>query len=182
MNAKPAALIVIDVQQAFDNPAWGRNNPGLEANLQALLETWRSNDWPIVLVRHDSVMEGSSLAPGHPGNAFKAGIDGKHDLLVTKSVNSAFYGTPNLEDWLRANEIAKVVITGIQTNYCCETTARMAGNLGFETIFAIDATATLPKETAFGLMSADELYRTTAINLDGEFATVLTTQQVLERL
>ena len=182
MNAKPAALIVIDVQQAFDNPAWGRNNPQLEVNLQVLLDTWRSNDWPVVLVRHDSVMEGSPLAPGQPGNAFKAGIDGKHNLLVTKSVNSAFYGTPDLEAWLRANQISSVVITGIQTNYCCETTARMAGNLGFETIFAIDATATFPKETEFGLASADELYRATAINLDGEFATVLTTQQVLDRL
>jgi nicotinamidase-related amidase len=75
-----------------------------------------------------------------------------------------------------------VVITGIQTNYCCETTARMAGNLGFETIFAIDATATFPKETEYGVLSADELYRATAINLDGEFAQVLTTQQVLDSL
>ena len=183
MNEKHPALIVIDVQKGFENPAWGeRNNPAAEANIQSLLEGWRAAEAPVVLVRHDSIVPGSVLAPGQPGNEFMPGIDGSHDLLVSKSVNSAFYGTPNLEEWLRKNSISDVVICGLITNHCCETTARMAGNLGFETHFVLDATATFSRETKFGSASAEELWRATAISIDGEFATVVDTPTALRLL
>ena len=69
----PCALIVVDVQQGFDEPEWGqRNNPGCEANIGSLLDRWRAKRWPIVYVRHDSLLSGSPLAPGQPGNGFKA--------------------------------------------------------------------------------------------------------------
>ena len=183
MHKNLPALVVIDVQMGFENPAWGeRNNPQAEDNIQSLLEGWRAAGAPVVLVRHDSVVPGSVLAAGQPGNEFKPGIDGAHDLLVTKSVNSAFYGTPNLEEWLRKNAISGVVICGLITNHCCETTARMAGNLGFETYFVLDATATFPRETKFGTATADELWRATAISIDGEFATVVDTPTALQLL
>lgn len=176
------ALIVVDVQQGFDSPRWGvRNNPACEDNIRALLAHWRSQGQPVVLVRHDSAEPESLLRPGQPGNDFKPGIDGLHDLLVTKSVNSAFIGNPDLAPWLRAEGIDTVTICGITTNHCCETTARMAGNRGFETYFVIDATHTFgrPAVGAYAALDADTLAHATAVNLHGEFATVLTTAEAL---
>lgn len=107
------------------------------------------------------------------------GIAGKHDLQISKTVNSAFYGTPNLEDWLKKEAINSVVICGITTNHCCETTARMAGNLGFEVFFVLDATRTFDfKDVEGQLVKAEEMARITGANLQGEFAQVVRTNQL----
>jgi nicotinamidase-related amidase len=176
-----AALVLIDVQRGFDDPSWGtRNNAACEANIAALLSHWRSRKAPVVFVRHDSSQPGSPLAPGTWGNAFKDVITGEPDLLVTKRVNSAFYGEPDLHGWLKRSGIDRLVIAGITTNHCCETTARMAGNLGYETFFALDATHTFDRRGPGGrMLSADELAEATATNLDGEFATVVSTRGAL---
>jgi nicotinamidase-related amidase len=177
-----SALIVVDVQRAFDDADfWGtRNNPACEDNVAALIEAFRRRGDAIVFVRHDSGEPGSPLAPGGPGNAFKDCVTGEPDLLVAKSVNSAFLGDPPLEPWLRERGIGTVAVCGIQTNMCCETTARMGGNLGFDVRFALDATHTfdLPAYGG-GTIPADELARVTASNLDGEFATVCATRDLL---
>lgn len=174
-------MLLIDVQRGFDDPRWGvRNNSACEQNIARLLELWRSRGRPIVFVRHDSMESGSPLAPGRDGNDFKGIVTGSPDLLVVKHVNSAFYGEPDLDAWLRNAGIQSVVIAGITTNHCCETTARMAGNLGYRTFFAIDATHTFDRRHPDGrVMSADLLADVTATNLAGEFATVVTTHELL---
>ncbi|MFD4422640.1 cysteine hydrolase family protein [Agromyces sp. NPDC058484] len=178
-----AALIVIDVQQGFDDPAWGeRDNPDAEANIGRLITAWSDASRPIVLVRHDSRSPGSSLAPDAPGNALKdVAADAPHDLFVTKQVNSAFYGEPDLHAWLAARGIRQLVICGIQTNMCVETTARMGGNLGYDVTVSLDATHTFDLEGPGGLrLTAAELARATAVNLaGGGFARVATTDDVL---
>jgi nicotinamidase-related amidase len=179
--AENAALALIDVQHGFDDPVWGtRNNPQCEANIATLLSHWRQRSRPVVLVRHDSTEPGSPLAAGTPGNAFKDVISGDPDLLVVKSVNSAFYGAPDLHAWLQRSGVDTLVIAGITTNHCCETTARMAGNLGYDTLFALDATHTFERRAPDGqILSAETLATATATNLHGEFATVLSTQELL---
>lgn len=176
-----AALVVIDVQQGFFDPSWGRSaNLECEDNIRALLAAWRSSEDPVVLVRHDSVNPGSPLRAGQTGNDFMTGIDGPHDLLVVKSVNSAFYGNPDLDAWLRERGITELVIAGITTNHCCETTARMAGNLGYRVSFVLDATRTFDRMGPDGhVVKAEELMRTTATNLHSEFADVTSTARVL---
>ena len=178
-----AALIVIDVQQGFDDPSWGaRDNPDAEQNIGRLIAAWADAARPIVLVRHDSNESASPLAAGSPGNALKDSVaDAPHDLFVTKQVNSAFYGEPDLHAWLQARGIRQLVITGIQTNMCVETTARMAGNLGYEVTVPLDATHTFDLEGPGGIrLTAAELARATAANLDGGgFARVVTTDDVL---
>ena len=73
-----------------------------------------------------------------------------------------------------------MVICGVQTNFCCETTARMAGNLGYDTYFVLDATHTFDLTGIDGVViPAEELARTTAANLHGEFATVVRTDDVV---
>lgn len=175
------ALIVIDLQEGFTDPAWGPlNNPECESNVGALIGAWRQAGRPIVYVRHDSVEPGSPLGPDHPGNALKEVVSGEPDLLVTKNVNSAFYGDPDLHQWLQSRGVTGVAVTGLQTNLCCETTARMAGNLGYDTLFVLDATATfdLPARGG-GTISADELARVTASNLQDEFADVVMTADLI---
>lgn len=176
-----SALVVIDVQQGFDDPRWGHgDNPDCEDNVGRLIAAWRATGWPVVYVRHDSGEPDSPLRPGQPGNAFKPVVSGEPDLLVTKQVNSAFYGEPALEPWLRQRGIGGLVICGITTNHCCETTARMAGNLGFETIFALDATRTFDRVGPDGrLVPAAELRQATAANLHGEFASVAATAEIV---
>ncbi len=181
-----SALIVIDVQQGFDDASWGpRNNPACEDNVGTLAAAFASAGAPIVLVRHDSTSPGSPLHPDRPGNAFKAvlaGVDAT--LLVSKHVHSAFHGDTDLDGWLREHGIAQVVVCGIQTNRCCETTARVAGDLGYDVRFVLDATHTFDEPAADGAepLVADLLARVTAANLDGHFGRVVATEDVVSGL
>ncbi|MGW0392203.1 cysteine hydrolase family protein [Streptomyces sp. NPDC003042] len=179
-----SALLVVDVQQGFDDTSfWGpRNNPAAEENIAALMDAWQATGRPVVLVRHAS-RPGSPLAPDQPGHAFKDLVEARRheSLLITKTVNSAFYGTPDLADWLTAQGIGQLVVAGIQTNMCVETTARMAGNLGYGVLVPLDATHTFDLTGPAGLaLTADELTAATAVNLQGGgFARVVTTPQLL---
>jgi nicotinamidase-related amidase len=177
------ALIVIDVQKAFDEPGWGpRNNPDCEANVARLIDDFRARGEAVVFVRHDSTEPGSTLSPDHPGNAFKPEVTGEPDVLVTKNVNSAFIGEPDLDGWLTERGIDRIAICGITTNHCCETTARMGGNLGYDVAFVLDATAAFDMTGPDGdTFDADTVSRVTAANLDGEFATVVKTDAYLKR-
>ena len=177
------ALLVVDVQQAFHDPAFGRrNNPDCEQNVATLIDDFRRRGEAVVFVRHDSDEEGSPLAPGTPGNAFQDVVSGEPDLLVAKRVNSAFIGAPDLDGWLRERGIDRIAVCGIQTNHCCETTARHGGNLGYDVRFVIDATHTFDRAGPDGeIFDAETLARVTAANLHGEFATVVRTAEYVER-
>ncbi|MEU0525446.1 cysteine hydrolase family protein [Streptomyces niveus] len=189
--AENAALVVIDVQQGFEEVEyWGvRNNPEADGNIAALIDAWQASGRPVVFTRHDSTTPGSPLRPGYEGNGFKEYVERRRgkgaagsELLVVKSVNSAFYGTPDLGAWLKAAGIGQLVVAGIQTNMCAETTSRMAGNLGYEVFFAFDATYTFGQEGPWGWeLSAQELARATAVSLHGGgFAKVVTTEEVVK--
>ncbi len=177
------ALVLVDVQAGFDDAAyWGRRNNGAcETHIATLLDVWRARGRAVVFVRHDSAERDSPLRPGQAGNDFKPAVAGTPDLLVSKSVNSAFHGSPDLDGWLRGQGLDGIVIAGITTNHCCETTARVGGNLGYRVLFALDATHTFDRRAPDGgLVTADELARVTATNLDGEFATVVSTRQLVQ--
>jgi nicotinamidase-related amidase len=179
--SKEPVLVVIDVQQGFKDPRWGANgNPAALDNIGLLVEHWRGKNLPIVLVKHNSRHPDSPLFAGNSGNDLEPFLDGPRDVLIQKSVNSAFYGTPDLHLWLSKRNFRSLVICGITTNRCCETTARMAGNLGYNTTFVIDATDAFDlAHTDGSLTKAADVMRMTAANLDGEFAKVQTTQEVI---
>ncbi len=188
--AENAALVVVDVQQGFEDLGfWGtRNNPGADENIASLIDVWQASGRPVVFVRHDSVGPRSPLRPGQPGNAFKDYVEARRgkgsagsELLVTKSVNSAFHGSPDLDAWLKDAGISQFAVAGIQTNMCVETTARVGGNLGYEVLFVYDATYTFGLEGPFGWRrEAEELARATAVSLHGGgFARVVTTEEAV---
>lgn len=186
MNTLPraSALIVIDVQCAFNDPTWGeRNNPLAERNIAALLAGWRASERPILHVRHRNSDPGGRFHPDAPGFAVKPEArELPGEVVLTKQVNSAFIGT-DLEARLRANGIATVVIVGLTTDHCVSTTARMAGNLGFDTVIVSDATATFDRIGPDGqYYSAGEMHNTALASLNGEFATVGSAQQLRDAL
>ena len=181
------ALVVVDAQQGFDDPAWGaRNNAACDDNIAALVADWSRHDRPLVYVRHDSTeddadLPSSALTPGTPGNELRDYLNRTEpDLLVSKHVNSAFHGSPDLHTWLLGHHAAGIVVCGITTDHCCETTVRVGANLGHEVLFPIDATFTFDRRHPDGTMvSADEITRATAASLHDEFADVTTTAEVL---
>ncbi len=188
MDAMTRALIVIDMQRGFDDLAfWGPTaNPDCEANVAALLRRWTEAGDPVVVVRHDSVTPGSPLHPESAGNALVEAVAGvEPDVLVTKNVNSAFYGEPDLHAWLGQRGILDLVICGIQTNMCVETTARMAGNLGYDVTVVLDATRTFDLQgeiAGLGTVTrtAAELMAGTALVLQqGGFARIERTADLL---
>jgi nicotinamidase-related amidase len=177
-----AALIVVDVQQAFLDPRFGqRNNLDAESNIARLLAAWRNSGRPIRHVVHDSVEPDSLLRPGLPGNAIQASVAPKPgEPVYRKHVNSAFIGT-NLETDLRQDAVDTLVIVGLTTNHCVSTTARMAGNLGFKTYVISDATATFAREALDGtLRSAEAVHSAALSDLHQEFATVVDTAEILK--
>ena len=176
------ALVVVDVQQGFDDPHWGlRNNPGAEANIARLVQAWRTTGRPVVHVLHDSPSPASPLRPGTPGNAPKPEAEPlEGEPVHRKSVNSAFIGT-TLEADLRSAGMDTLVVVGLTTNHCVSTTVRMAGNLGFETYLVSDATATFDRPGLDGRnRPAAEVHAAALSDLQGEFATVLDTRAVLD--
>lgn len=177
----PPALLIIDVQNAIDDPSWGsdRNNRDAEANIARLLVVWRARGWPRFLVKHVSREPGSTYRPGQPGCDFKPEVAPRAgDRVLEKSTNSAFLGTP-LEAELRALQVSEVVITGVITNNSVEATARMSGNLGFPTIVVHDATATFGRRDYAGVWrTSEEVHAMSLANLEGEYARVLGTEEV----
>ena len=182
---KTPVLLVVDAQQGFrDADYWGLSaNPDVYTNIELLVAEHRSMNWPVVIVKHNSQNPDSPLNRSGSGNDLEPFLEGPRDLVIQKTVNSAFYGTPDLHYWLTKMNYRKLVICGITTNFCCETTARMAGNLGYEVEFIIDATTAFDKVGPTGeRISGQDLMKATATNLHGEFGNVLTTKDYLAKL
>jgi nicotinamidase-related amidase len=182
-SSSQAALIVIDVQRAFDEwEAAGkrRNNPEAIARIAELLAAFRSRGDPIFHIRHQGTRPESSFLPDGTGYPVK---DEARELsgepVIVKRVNSAFIGT-DLESRLRAAGITTLVICGATTNHCVETSTRMAGNLGFDACLVRDATWTFDRIGPDGdAHSAEDIHAMTLANLNGEFARILTASEAI---
>lgn len=179
--APNAVLLLIDVQQGFDEPRWGRrNNPDMEERIVELLAAWRVRKGPVIHARHMSVDPTSPLRPGQSGNDFKNEVRPiPGEPIIEKRVNSCFIGT-SLEADMRRRGFDSLIIAGLTTNHCVSTTARMAGNLGFTAWVISDATATFDRVGPNGVEYPAELIQAIALaDLHGEFATVVDTATVM---
>ncbi len=173
------ALLLIDVQQGLEDPAWGRwNNPGADGRIAELLATFRQRGLPVVHIRHDSTEASSSLRPGQPGHAFKPYAEPRPgEWIVPKHGVCAFAGT-DLEARLRRDGIDTLILAGFSTPFAVGCTARWAGDLGFRVLVAEDACAAF----THGGMEPETLHAAELAVLAKEFATPLTTFQLLEML
>ncbi|HEX9170736.1 MAG TPA: cysteine hydrolase family protein [Roseiarcus sp.] len=170
-----AVLIIVDMQEAIDDPRWGpRNNLHAETNVAALLAAWRAERLPLIHVRHDSVERDSPYAPDAPGHRFKpcaAPLDG--ETVVGKNANSAFIGT-DLEGLLDGFGATTLVICGVLTPNSVEATARHAGNLGYQVFVVGDACWAVDKTDLRGMRwLAEDVHALSLAHLHGEYATVV---------
>lgn len=184
LEPRSTTLLIIDLQRGFEDPRWGRrNNPFLEQSAAELLRAWRSAGRAVVHVRHMSTDPSSPLRPGQPGNDFRPETAPKAgEAVIEKRVNSAFIGT-SLDADLRNAGCSGLVIMGLTTNHCVSTTARMAGNLGFDTWVVSDATAAFDRVGPSGIRHpAEDVHAMALSDLHGEFATVVDTNAVIDAL
>jgi len=182
------ALIVVDVQESFRRRDYFRPEelPAFLRNVQSLINRSRARAIPVVQVFHEE--------PGQdPDNPFTAAsgyvrvmpeLSIEADVVITKQVHSAMFGRTadgtTLEQWLRQRGIGELLVSGIRTEQCCETTARHASDLGFSVRYVTDATLTFPMRTRFGReVSVAEIQERTEMVLDGRFARVVSTAGAL---
>jgi nicotinamidase-related amidase len=179
-----ATLLIIDVQEGMHEPSMGsRNNPDAERTLGQVLAAWRSANRPLIHVRHNSTRPDSVFHPAHPGNEIQPFAQPRAgEVLIEKQANCAFVGT-DLEQRLRTSGTTTLVITGFVTNHCVETTARIAGDLGFTTYVVSDACAAFDRTGPAGQQFSGELIHNVSLtSIHDEFATVVTASEVLDAL
>ena len=181
------ALIVIDVQQSFLHRPYFRDEelPAFLAKLQSLIDRCRRREIPVLQIFHQDESQGPSGAfSRHSGwVATLPQLDIDPAAVFYKQVHSAMFGRSStgetLEQWLRAHGVEHVIVSGIRTEQCCETTARHAYDLGFEVTYAIDATLTFPMTTRAGRsVSTAELREHTELVLADRFAEVVRAEAV----
>lgn len=178
-----SVLLIIDVQKGFDQPGWGlRNNPDAENHIAQLLAMWRHHNRPVYHIQHLSVEPASPLGPGQKGCEFKPCAHPlPNEPIIQKHVNSAFIGT-DLKRLLDNQGVKTLVLVGLTTNHCVSTTARMAGNFGYDTYVVADATAAFDRIGHNGQhYGAEAIHEIALANLHGEFATVIQTADLLSR-
>ena len=153
--------------------------PDAESNARELLDFWRQNNLPIFHIQHCSTHPKSKLVEGKIGNEFQdiiKPIDGEQ--IIKKNVHSAFIGT-DLKQQLDKSNIKKLIIVGLTTDHCVSTTARMAGDYGYDTFVVSDATATFDKKGTDGqIYPADIIHDTALASLHKEFVTVIKTKEL----
>lgn len=180
-----SALLVIDVQESFraDEARWARrNNPDFERNLTRLVDAYREGGLPVIWVVHEDGDE--HFRPGSPYVALQPWLTRRDgEPLVRKSTRNAFTST-DLAERLAALGVRRIAITGIQTEQCCETTARVAGDLGYDVDFVTQATLTFPiTDPATGdVHPADAITRATEFALRGRFARIATVDALAAEL
>src|SRR4051812_6051134 len=140
------ALVVIDVQESFRaRPSWEHvNNPAVGERAQQLVDAARVAGDLVVWVLHSEPGSGTPFDPESGLVRLFAELKPEAgEPVLTKTSRNAFT-TTNLQQWLTTRGVDHLIICGIQTEQCCETTARLASDLGYKVTFVTDATATFP--------------------------------------
>lgn len=178
-----SALIVIDVQQSFQHrPYWREEDVGVFlSRIQKLIDRCQAQGVPVLQIFHEEPTGVFSRASGHV-KALEA-LRIAPTQVFYKNVHSALFGRAadgkSLETWLRENGIQHVIVTGIRTEQCCETTTRHASDSGFEVTYALDATLTFPMVAKSGrTYSAAEIMERTELVLTDRFAKVVSAEAV----
>ncbi|MFN3362317.1 isochorismatase family protein [Rhizobium rosettiformans] len=182
MSAHNTALIVVDVQESFRHaPYWDASElPAYLSRQQALIDGAKAAGMPIVQIFHVDTDAAFRLESGLIRALDEISID--PEVTFHKGVHSALVDT-GLEAWLREKSISRVVVSGIRTEQCCETTTRHASDLGFAVDFVTEATLTFPMTHASGrVFTADDIRMRTELVLANRFARIVTVEQALAPL
>jgi nicotinamidase-related amidase len=183
LDPKRAALLVLDMQQFFLDETSHSFIPSalpVLPRIGSVVEAWHTHRRPVLFTRHTNTPQDAGmmavwwkdlLRPDSPGSAITPGVHPEDGLVIEKTQYDAFYRT-QLEGILHDQEVKQVVITGVMTHLCCETTARAAFGRGFEVFFTVDGTATY----------TEAFHRATLLNLAHGFAVPVLVEEVVQSL
>ncbi|MGB0671701.1 MAG: isochorismatase family protein [Rhodospirillales bacterium] len=179
MSASVTALLVIDAQESFrQRDHWSETDaaPYVERQ-QALIDGAVAQGLPVLQVFHEE-----TGGPFDPASGFVRTLEPLHiepNAVFRKQRHSALVGT-GLDVYLVSRGIRRLLISGLRTEQCCETTTRHASDLGFEVDFVSEATHTLAMTApGGGLVTAGEIKWRTELVLADRFARVVTVEQAL---
>jgi nicotinamidase-related amidase len=179
MSDRHTALLVVDVQESFrSRPYWhDLEVPRFINRQQALIDGARAAGIPIAQIFHVEGDGPFSEASGLVRVLAPITVDA--DAVFKKHRHSAMIGS-GLDVWLTQNRIHRVIVSGIRTEQCCETTTRHCSDLGYVVDFVAEATLTFPMTDATGLQwSAAEIRARTELVLADRFARIATVEQAL---
>jgi nicotinamidase-related amidase len=180
-----SALLVIDAQDSFKvGPRWARrNNPAFEKNVSALVEAYRAAHLPVVFFLHTDSDE--AFAKDSPSFKLMDFLTPRRDeLVMVKNTRNCFTST-TLQPHLIEKGVRRVTITGIQMEQCCETTARIAADLGYAVDFVTEATMTFPIpnwDKPGEELGVDAIRERTEYALRRRFARITTVNQLTKEL
>ena len=158
------ALLILDMQEFFHNKNSHAYIPGGKAiikPIKLIAEKFIENDLPVIVTRHINTKENAKqmdswwrdiLTEDNEFSRLITDIDFPQAELIIKSQYNAFYNT-NLNEILQKNNVEQIIITGVMTHLCCETTARSAFVQGYNVFFPIDGTATYNEEFHFATLT-----------------------------
>jgi len=177
---RDTAVLSIDVQASFEHtPYWRTDDvPGFMAHLRRLLAGAHARQWPVVRILHEQADGPFSAASGllRPLHGLEDGAA----VEFRKQAHNAFTST-GLDLWLRRQGIRRLVVAGIRTEQCCETTARVASDLGYQVDFVTEATLTFPMRHAGSgrEYAPEDIKARTELVLDRRFARIATVEDAL---
>jgi nicotinamidase-related amidase len=180
-----SALLVIDAQDSFKaTPRWERrNNRDFEKNVGALIDAYRTAERPVIFFLHND--DDPYFEPGSPYVKLMDFIERRPDEpLIYKDTRNCFTST-GLGALLLKHGVRRIVITGIQTEQCCETTTRVAADLGYAVDFVSEATITFPipnHDVPGEELGVEEIVCRTEYALRKRFATIATVAQLRDEL
>lgn len=177
---KHTALLVIDVQESFRHTAdWSENDLRQYIDKQqALIDGCAALGVPVVQIFHVEAAGPFSAASGHVRTL--AGVAITPAVVFYKNQHSALAGT-GLAAWLTRHGVNRLIISGIRTEQCCETTTRHASDSGFDIDYISEATLTFPMQHARSgrIHTAAAIREHTELVLEGRFARIATVAQIL---
>lgn len=177
------ALLVVDAQESFhQRDDWAQvSAPDIADRIADLVDHARVRGDEVVWVLHTEPGTGSFFDPERGLVTLLPGLKPRPGEVVIQKTSHNAFTTTNLAQHLTSRGVDEVVVSGIRTEQCCETTARVASDLGYRVRFVLDATAThpLPRWGGGGTLTAAEVMERTASALQGRFADVVTVKDVL---
>jgi len=179
MSNVETALLVIDVQESFRHRPYWRDSdvPAFVEHLQKLIDGAKSRRIPVIQIFHVEESGPFSLASGHVAPLEELSI--APDVVFYKRRHSALIGS-GLDVWLVKHGIRRVIVSGIRTEQCCETTTRHASDSGYQVDYVTDATLTFPMTDRNGRKwDPGEIKARTELVLDERFARIVTVDQAL---
>ncbi len=179
MSFSDTALIVVDAQESFrQRPYWNDSDaPAFLANLQRLIDGAKARGIPVVQVFHVEDDGVFSLASGFVRPM--TGLSIVPDAIFHKRSHSALVGS-GLDVWLVQHGIRRLIVSGIRTEQCCETTTRHASDIGYAVDYVSEATLTFAMTGRDGRVWAPaDIKARTELVLDGRFARIASVDEAL---